>query len=248
VARKTAVKTAPASFVRRDVVVDGVRYPYQVFLPQAQAGRKPPVILFLHGSGERGRDGFLQTTVGLGPEVTRRSADFPAIVVMPQAPPDSVWAGPPAQAAILALENALTEFSGDPDRLYLTGVSMGAYGALEIALLNPGRFAALVPICGGLRPIAAHPGIAVRGVAGVLGDVYADAASRLARIPTWIFHGSADRVVPVEGSRLMAAALRNAGAEVHYTEYAGVGHNSWSRAYAEPELWTWLFAQRRTDR
>ena len=240
--RNAAAKTT--IYARRAVDIDGVEYPYQVFVPRKRKRAPAPAILFLHGSGERGSDGQLQTTVGLGPALKQRAADFPAIVVMPQAPKGSTWAGATAQAAIVALDEALAEFGGDAERKYLTGVSMGAYGAWEIALLNPDRFAALVPICGGLRPLVASPGIAVTAVVRSAGDVYEDAARRLARIPTWIFHGAEDKAVPVEGSRAMAEALRKVGAPVHYTEYAGVGHVSWDRAYAEPELWTWLFAQR----
>lgn len=244
VARKSAAKGAAGSFVTRTAVMDGVSYPYQVFVPRARVGARPPVILFLHGSGERGSDGSRQTTVGLGPPVVHRARDFPAIVVMPQAPVESVWAGAPARAAIVALDTATKEFAGDPERVYLTGISMGGYGTWEIALENPGRFAALVPICGGVRPIAAQPRIAVRAVAGLPGDVHDNAAVRLANVPAWIFHGSGDRSVPVAESRAMAEALRKAGAEVQYTEYEGVGHNSWDPAYAEAALWNWLFAQR----
>ena len=244
--RKSAAKQAGA-FGDRTAVADGVSYPYRVFVPRARAKARPPVILFLHGSGERGSDGSRQTTVGLGPVVTRRARDFPALVVMPQAPVGGVWAGTPARAAIVALDDATKEFGGDPGRVYLTGISMGGYGTWEIALENPTRFAALVPICGGLRPIAAQPRIAVRAVAGLPGNVYDNAAARLAGIPTWIFHGSGDRSVPVAESRAMAEALRKAGAPVQYTEYEGVGHNSWDPAYAEPALWKWLFEQRRPE-
>jgi predicted peptidase len=247
-ARKAEAPVDAGTFVSRTVTVGGVGYPYQVFVPRSSSRARRPVILFLHGSGERGTDGVRQTTVGLGPAVRARAADFPAIVVMPQTPPDSVWAGPPASAAIAALDSAMAEFRGDPDRVYLTGVSMGGYGTWEIALENPNRFAALVPICGGVRPIPGNPRIAVRGIAGAPGDVFDNAAARLAQIPTWIFHGSADRSVPVDESRSMAEALRKAGAKVQYTEYAGVGHNSWDPAYAESGLWTWLFKQRRGKR
>ena len=243
--RKRAAPAPPVGLVSRTAVLDGVSYPYQVFVPGSRARAPKPIILFLHGSGERGSDGRLQTTVGLGPAVLRRAADFPAIVVMPQAPADSVWSGPPARAAMVALDEALAEFGGDAERVYLTGISMGGYGTWELALAHPTRFAALVPICGGLQPIAALPSIAVRAVANLPGDIYANAAARLAAIPVWIFHGSADRSVPVAESRAMAAALAKAGAKGQYTEYLGVGHNSWDAAYADPGLWTWLFAQRR---
>jgi predicted peptidase len=240
------VSPAPLGFVSRSTTVDGSTYTYQVFVPRRRARQaRPPVILYLHGAGERGTDGQLQTMVGLGPVVKARAESFPTIVIFPQAPPDSVWSGAPARAAMQALEAALTEFGGDPTRTYLTGLSMGGYGTWDLALEHAGRFAALVPICGGLRALHAFPNIRVTQIPPDAADPYAPAAARLATVPIWLFHGEADRTVPVEESRHMAEALRRAGAPVRYTEYPGVGHNSWESAYNDPELWRWLFAQRR---
>src|SRR5439155_1277158 len=118
----------------------------------------------LHGAGERGADGDLQTMVGLGPVVKGRAESFPAVVVLPQAPRDSVWSGAPARAAMQALDAALREFRGDSARVYLTGLSMGGYGTWQLALEHPGRFAALVPICGGIRSPSALASIRVAGV------------------------------------------------------------------------------------
>ena len=244
-ARNTAATGGAGKLVRRAVVVGKVTYPYQVFVPAVHSREKSPAILFLHGSDERGNDGVRQTTVGLGPTVMRRALDFPAIVVLPQLPLRCMWSGLPARAALAALDAAMKEFGGDPDRVYLTGISMGAYGVWDIALRDPKRFAALVPICGGLQSLAALPSTFVREVVGLGGDVHDHAAKKLANIPVWIFHGSADRNVPVEESRVMADAMRRAGANVQYTEYEGVGHNSWDPAYADAGFWTWLFDQRR---
>jgi predicted peptidase len=239
-----ASPTAPA-FVSRSTTVDGSTYAYRVFVPRRSARQaRPPVILYLHGAGERGTDGQLQTMVGLGPVVKGRAESFPAIVVFPQAPPDSVWSGAPARAAMQALEAALSEFGGDSTRIYLTGLSMGGYGTWDLALRHVGRFAALVPICGGLRAPHAFPNIRVTQIPLDDADPYATAAAQLATVPIWLFHGEADRTVPVEESRRMAEALRRVRAPVRYTEYPGVGHNSWESAYNEPELWRWLFAQR----
>ena len=236
---------APAGFVVRTTTVDGATYRYQVFVPRrAERGGRPPVILYLHGAGERGADGELQTMVGLGPVVKGRAESFPAVVVLPQAPRDSVWSGAPARAAMQALDAALREFRGDSTRVYLTGLSMGGYGTWQLALEHPGRFAALVPICGGIRAPGALATIRVAGVPADAADPYAYVATRLAATPAWLFHGDADGAVPVSESRSMAEALRRAGGDVRYTEYAGVGHNSWESAYNEPELWRWLFAQR----
>ena len=242
--RKAATKRIPAAFARRDITIGGVRYPYQLFAPRSRRKRRP-VVLFLHGSGERGDDGEKQLHVGLGPVLVERAREFPAIVVLPQAPAGAVWADSAARAALAALDATIAEFGADEDRIYLTGISMGGYGTWELALQQPDRFAALVPICGGLRPLLAAPDIAVTALAGMTGEIHDIAAAKLAHIPSWIFHGSADKSVPVAESREMAAALERAGAPVRYTEFRGVGHNSWDRAYAEPELWGWLFAQRR---
>jgi len=236
---------APGGFVVRTTTVDGATYRYQVFVPRhAERGGRPPVILYLHGAGERGADGDLQTMVGLGPVVKGRAESFPAVVVLPQAPRDSVWSGAPARAAMQALDAALHEFRGDSARVYLTGLSMGGYGTWQLALEHAGRFAALVPICGGIRSPRALASIRVAGVPADAADPYAYVAARLVDTPVWLFHGDADGAVPVSESRSMAQALRRAGGDVRYTEYAGVGHNSWESAYNEPELWRWLFAQR----
>ena len=242
--------TAPAlpergGFVAREIVVDGATHRYQVFVPArgAVATGKPAVILFLHGSGERGSDNRKQLTVGLPPHVLAHADDFPAIVVVPQAPEGSEW-NQVADVALAQLDATTREFGGDPDRTYLTGLSMGGYGTWDYALRDPGRFAALVPVCGGLvHP--ARPSMAVAGLAGAA-DPYAAAAQRLRDVPTWIFHGAKDDAVPVEFSRRMDAALQAAGApDARYTELPDANHNSWDAAYATPELWEWLFAQRR---
>lgn len=232
-------------FVAREVAIGGRTHRYQVFVPSrgAVATRKPAVILFLHGSGERGSDNRKQLTVGLPPHVLAHADDFPAIVVVPQAPEGSEW-NQVVDVTLAQLDAATLEFGGDPDRTYLTGLSMGGYGTWDHALRDPGRFAALVPVCGGLvHP--ARPSMAVAGLAEAA-DPYAAAAHRLRDVPTWIFHGAKDDAVPVEFSRRMDAALQAAGApDARYTEFPDANHNSWDAAYATPELWTWLFAQRR---
>ena len=243
-ARPGGTTPAATGFVARTTTVDGMLYRYQVFVPRGtDRGARPPIILSLHGAGERGMDGQLQTMVGLGPVVRGRAESFPAVVVMPQAPSDSVWSGAPARAAMQALDAALLEFHGDSARVYLTGLSMGGYGTWQLALEYPGRFAALVPVCAGVRPPSGFSSIRVAPVPSDAQDPYAYVAARLASMPVWLFHGAEDRAVPVTESRNMAEALRRVGAPVRYTEYAGVGHNSWESAYNEPELWRWLWAQ-----
>lgn len=241
----SAPSRSTGEFVERSVEVDGATHRYQVFVP-AQAGkaRKSPVILFLHGSGERGSDNRKQVEVGIGSYIRQHMQDFPAIVVFPQAPEDREW-NQVADMSFAELDAATSEFNGDRDRTYLTGLSMGGFGTWDYALRAQDRFAALVPVCGGL----VAPERESMNVAEVAGeaDPYAAAARKLKQVPIWIFHGAKDDVVPPEFSRRMDAALKAAGAkDARYTEFPEANHNSWDPTYLEtPELWTWLFAQRR---
>lgn len=244
----SAPQKTSGEFVERSVDIDGAAHRYQVFVPARRAGgAKLAAILFLHGSGERGSDNRRQLEVGLGPYVRGRRQDFPAIVVFPQAPGDSEWTQDAGRIAFAALDAALLEFGGDPARVHLTGISMGGYGTWELALQSPQRFAALVPVCGGITVdwTDARPEMQTGSVLGAA-DPFAEAARRLRNVPTWIFHGAKDDAVPPAQSRRMAAALEAAGArDVRYTEFPDANHNSWDPAYATPALWDWLFEQKR---
>lgn len=223
--------------------VNGREFPYVVYVPD-DIPRPAPVILFLHGAGERGTDGIKQTLVGIGPVLRNHPERVPAVVVMPQVPESERWLGDPADGAVQALDAAIEEFSGDRHRVYLTGLSMGGYGTWHLALAQPDRFAAIVPICGGLLPH--ETALSVRQSPLTAGaDPYAITAKTLKDMPVWIFHGAADPTIPVSESRRMDEALRAEHADVHYTEYPGVGHNAWDRAYAEDAMWQWMFAKRR---
>lgn len=233
-------------FFARQVVTRQGTHKFWIYRPTHHtADRKWPVILYLHGGGERGQDGLAQTQVGLGPAVQATLGYFPFIVVFPQCTPQGFWAMPDmAQRAMEALEIALRDFNGDPERVYVTGNSMGGYGTYYLAARYPGRFAALAPICGGVRP---PPWIRVPKAEQLidLADPYASMARKLGRTPVWIFHGAQDFLVPVEQSRQMARALRESGGIVRYTEWPGVGHAAEQPTYAEPALFEWLLQQRR---
>ena len=229
-------------FLNRSVEVEGATYLYQVYVPaDYHADVRWPVVLFLHGAGERGTDGLIQTEVGLGSALRRHAERYPAIVVFPQVLPDARWSDAAAQAAIAALDKTLEEFSTDPDRVYLTGLSMGGNGTWYLAYHSSDRFAALAPICGWVASNA----WAVSFVPDSREGPYALLAERIRGIPTWIFHGETDPVVPVTESRRMAEALNAARSPVTYTELPGIGHNSWDAAYASPAFAEWLLAQRR---
>ncbi len=234
-------------FLDRTVTVSGEVYRYQVYVPQELDSKKKwPVILFLHGVGERGNDGVLPTDVGIAHAIRLNASRFPFIVVIPQCRTDKRWIHAEMQAqALAALDQSIKEFHGDRDHLYLTGLSMGGYGTWNMTATHPGKFAAYVPICGGIFGPAKAPDARVSLAADPnVSDPYAETAKRIGSTPIWIFHGGADETVPVEESRKMAQALQAAKANVRYTEYPSVGHNSWDKAYAEPELVPWLLSQK----
>ena len=226
------------NFLNRTVASRGVEYRYVVAVPADwTAGHAWPMVLSLHGSEERGEDGIAQSRVGLALALRKHPEWFEAIVVMPQCRPGMDWKSPAMEALLLAaLDASLKEFHGDPQRTYLTGLSMGGYGAWSLAAKYPNRFAAMAVVCGGIQWPA--PSRIKQETP------YKDIAGKVAGIPIWVFHGSADRNVFVTESREMVKLLRELHADVRYTEYQGVAHNSWDRAYAERELWTWLFDQR----
>jgi len=206
---------------------DGSESKYVVFIPAAYKTDGEPfrVILFLHGMGESGSDGIAQTTEGIGPAITRSQKPFPFIVVMPQSPERSWMAdSTDGQTAIAILDEVGKEYKLDPNRTYLSGLSMGGYGTWSLSATYPERWAAIVPICGGGDP--------------------AD-AEKIKHIPCWCFHGAKDQTVPVQRSREMIDALKKAGGKPQYTEYKDVGHNSWDPAYGTAKLYDWLLEQKK---
>lgn len=214
--------------------------PYQVYLPADWSPeRRWPVVVYLHGGGEIGRDGVKQTQVGLGPVLHESGGTFPYVVVLPQSA-GAFWAMPQAEKEVLAvLDEVVARYAGDPEKVVLTGNSMGGYGTWLIAARNPGRFAAIVPICGGILPPKLVP---VPEDAPFLHepDPYLAVARALREVPVWVFHGARDPVVPVQLSRRLVEALQEVGAEVRYSELAGVGHEAEAVAYRDPELVAWL--------
>jgi poly(3-hydroxybutyrate) depolymerase len=198
---------------------------YAVYVPEGYDGTKPfPVVLFLHGRGERGQDGVIPSQVGIGPAIFNRPGGLPAIVVFPQA--QRTWAAgsPDIAAAIGALDDVLAAYKTDRKRVILTGLSMGGRGSWDLATAQPERFAAVVPICGPGRT---------------------ESALQLKALPVWAFCGDADRDSTVRNIRTMIETLNHEGATARVTEYRGVGHNSWDRAYSEPALFDWMLAQER---
>ena len=194
--------------------------PYLLYAPETSV--PVPLILLLHGSGERGNDLVHVGDEGLGELLANLPED--ALVVVPQCPENTRWTEHLGALGTI-LDTVAAAHTVDPNRSYLTGLSMGGQGAWYLAAGAPERFAALVPVCGRSNP---------------------EAAGNLRTLPIWVFHGKDDNTVLPNESEKMVRALEEAGANVKSTFYPGVGHNSWSKAYSEPDLYSWLFTQRRS--
>lgn len=200
---------------------DGEAAKYVVFVPHGlKADAHPPIVLFLHGSGESGSDGEKQAKTGLGKFVRAHEKTFPMIAVFPQSQ-KRTWKADSedGKRAMAILEEVEKKYHTDPHRVYLTGLSMGGNGTWSFAAAYPKRWAAIAPICG-------------------WGDV--KTADSIKDIPCWNFHGDADAAVKVEKSREMIKALKDAGGKPKYDEYPGVPHQSWDKAYATPGLFDWM--------
>jgi predicted peptidase len=224
---------------------NGKSLPYRLLIPPGYvAGQKYPLILFFHGAGERGSDNKkqLKFVAPLFATAEFQSA-HPCFVVAPQCPPSQQWVDMPwgalsgvrpaqpsqsMQLALGILDQIEGQFNIDHDRVYVAGLSMGGYAAWDCVTRFPGRFAAGVACCGG-------------------GDEKTVTAE-VARVPVWAFHSADDNVVPVVRSRNMIAAMKKMGGQPKYIEFQGLGHASWDKAYSEPGLYDWLFAQQLSRR
>jgi predicted peptidase len=216
--------------------------PYCILTPADVTSGPVPLVLVLHGAGERGTNNQSQlkhgSTLFLDPQ---NRAKYPAVVVFPQCPGDKRWVevdwgdptphqtpkdpSVPMSLVLELLPTLITSLPIDPKRLYVMGLSMGGFGTWDIITRKPDWFAAAVPICGGADN---------------------SKAALIAGLPIWVFHGGADETVKTVRSRSMVEALTAAGGMPKYSELPGVGHNAWTTAFASPDLLPWLFAQKRT--
>jgi predicted peptidase len=224
--------------------LSGERLAYRLLSPKPfDLSKQYPVVLFFHGAGERGSDNSSQLRHCLEQFAKPANQEtFPCFVIAPQCPAEQQWVNMqilayegveqrPAQPtanlrmAVEVLEQICNARNIDQNRVYVSGISMGGYATWDCLTRWPGKFAAAVPICGG-------------GEGNTI-------TSEIARIPVWTFHSADDPIVPVFRTREMVAAMQRANGNIRYTEYQDYGHNSWTPAYAEPELFPWLFSQQR---
>ena len=198
-----------------------VKLDYLLYLPKDYDQKDSwPLMLFLHGAGERG-DNLDLVKVHGPPKLIEEGKSFPFIVVSPQCPRGHWWQ--PFELAAL-LDEIEQNYKVDPDRIYVTGLSMGGFGTWSLMAYQPKRFAAVAPICGGGDPIFIR---------------------LIGAVPAWVFHGGKDGVVPIKRSEEMVEAMKKANVEVKFTVYPEAGHNAWTETYANPELYEWLLKHKR---
>lgn len=198
---------------------------YLVYQPPGWSEEPRPLVLFLHGAGQRGHDLSQVAAHGIPSEI-ERGKNLPFVSVSPQCPSAMTWVDLTDTLSAL-LDELVPTLGIDERRIYLTGMSMGAFGAWKLAAQTPQRFAALVPVCGGGDP---------------------SWAPRLRSLPTWAFHGALDDIVPLHHTQRMVEALEAVGAPIKLTVYPDLAHDSWSRTYADASLYEWLLGQRRSER
>ena len=203
---------------------------YLRYLPKGYPGTNGqhwPLMLFLHGAGERGTD--IQLAAVHGPlKQVKLGQEFPFIIVAPQCAAGELWQNEPL---LQLLNHVEQKFAVDTNRVYLTGISMGGYGTWQLGLQHPEKFAALVPICGGGNMIEVILGAREKG-------------TTVKRLPIWAFHGAKDVVVPLDESERLVNQLKKLGVkEVKLTVYPEANHDSWTETYKNPELYEWLLKQ-----
>jgi len=200
---------------------------YLLFLPEGygEKDKRWPLMLFLHGAGERGDD-LNKVKVHGPPKIVEKQKDFPFIVVSPQCP-TGLWWNDQLEVLINLLDDIVARYDVDTERVYLTGLSMGGFGTWALASRYPDRFAAIAPICGGGMRIMSFG---------------------LTKTPVWAFHGAQDKVVPLQESEEMVAAIKARGGNAKLTVYPDAGHDSWTKTYNNQELYDWLLKHRRVGK
>jgi predicted peptidase len=211
-------------------ITKNVGLDYLLYLPETY-GEAPderwPLVIFLHGMGERGADLELVKKHGI-PKLVEAGKEFPFVAVSPQCPGDSLWILK-VDALRALMDEIVDTYAVDPGRVYLTGLSMGGYGTWHWAATDAERFAAIAPICGG--------GYSYMG--------YPEKVCALKDVPVWSFHGAKDPVVAIEESEKMVNALQACGGDVQFTVYPDAEHDSWTETYENAALYEWLLRHRK---
>ncbi len=202
--------------IKKEIEID-----YLIHLPQDYTEKKDsyPLLVFLHGAGERGDNLTLVKKWG-PPRIVEKQSDFPYILISPQCPKNEWWtSNTQMENLYILIQSIIKNYRVDEARVYLTGMSMGGYGTWAMACEYPDLFAAIAPVCGGGQPILTR---------------------KITDIPTWVFHGAKDQVVPISESEKMVTALKENNGNVKFTVFPNAGHNSWSQAYNDTNLLKWF--------
>lgn len=226
------------------IAAEGKALPYQIMYPKDyNPSKKYPLLVVLHGAGERGEDNEAQMKYGKSVFLdSLNRINFPSIVIFPQCPKDSYWSSvqinrsttpttfvfdysAPINWPLQAVIDLVKSIKHDKRRTYIMGLSMGGMGTMEAVSRNPKMFAAASPICGGAD--------------------LSYVAKYAKRVPLWVHHGDVDIVVPVRHSRELVKTVQDQGVEIKYSEYPKVNHNSWDNAFKQPELLSWIFSHRK---
>ena len=202
---------------------------YLIYLPKDYLTKKYPLVLFLHGAGERGTNLKDIEIHGL-PKLVRNGKKFPFIIIAPQCPLNLWWSDPlPVDLLSKLVNDIVMKYGIHKNNVFCTGLSMGGYGTLALSIKNPKLFSAIIPICGGVD---------IKNFFDIL---------NLKDLPIWLFHGDKDEVIPLEKSESIYKVLKPVNKDIKLTVYKGVDHNSWDRAYDDNELYKWMLSHKETS-
>ena len=202
---------------------------YLIYLPNDYLTKKYPLVLFLHGAGERGSNLKDIEIHGL-PKLVRNGKKFPFIIIAPQCPLNLWWSDPlPVDLLSELVNDIVMKYGIHKNNVFCTGLSMGGYGTLALSIKNPKLFSAIIPICGGMD---------IKNFFDIL---------NLKDLPIWLFHGDKDEVIPLENSQSIYKVLKPVNKNIKLTVYKGVDHNSWDRAYDDNELYKWMLSHKETS-
>ena len=202
---------------------------YLIYLPKDYLTKKYPLVLFLHGAGERGTNLKDIEIHGL-PKLVRNGKKFPFIIIAPQCPLNLWWSDPlPVDLLSKLVNDIVMKYGIHKNNVFCTGLSMGGYGTLALSIKNPKLFSAIIPICGGVD---------IKNFFDIL---------NLKDLPIWLFHGDKDEVIPLENSQSIYKILKPVNKNIKLTVYKGVDHNSWDRAYDDNELYKWMLSHKETS-
>lgn len=207
-------------------IIRSVSSDYLIYLPEgysAESREVWPMVVFLHGSGERGTDTELLKVHG-PPKLIEQGQKFPFIVLSPQCPSKEDF---DTEVLFSLIEHIVKEYNVDRDRIYVTGLSMGGWATWNLAFAHPGYFAAIAPVC------------------GYLNRNFPEKAAEIKNMPIWVFHGANDDVVPIQGEASIVSILRSMGSTIKFTVYPTANHDSWTETYNNPQLYEWFLKQRR---